>query len=84
MKSVRDLVRELYYWMHIGTADDIVKCQDQRPEYKHLVVLYKNADIAAQDIPRLVFNALVLEMRRPKIFQPTFWRLLWLGLKKRL
>lgn len=84
MRSAIDLVKELYYWEHIGTSDDIVKLPVHRPEYQHLVRLYVLAEIKPDEIPALVLVELIHEMRRPVLFQPTFWRLMWVALKRKL
>jgi len=82
MKSAIDLVRELYYWFYIGTADDIVSMPVQRPEYQHLVKLCKDAKIKPDEIPTMVLSLLVQEMRKPKIFQGTFWRILLFDIRR--
>lgn len=72
--TVRKLYDDLYYWIHIGTGEDIVICKEHRREFQHLVKKYKLED--REKIPGLVLNDLRHQLTKPTLLQPTFYYLI--------
>ena len=82
MSAVKRLIDELSYWIHIGIADDITQAKEHRPEYQHLVKEAKNRGAPDHRVPRMVLFLLKKESKRPFLFQVTFWRCLYLKVKR--
>lgn len=82
MMSIWKLIYELEYWIMIGTGDDIVSCPDNRPEYQHLVSRFKAENVPTEKIPAKVLVHLIEEANLPVLKRPTFWRCLWIYIKK--
>lgn len=84
MMTVKKLMDELSYWMHIRIAEDIYKCKENRFEYLPLVNKYlKKVPIEDHGlIPMLVYNELKLESKLPIVFQKTQYWLLYCHLIK--
>lgn len=74
--SVKKLYDDLEYWIFIGIGDDIVELKSQRPEYKHLVELFRDYP---QETPQLVLGTLREELKQPVLFRKTFWHLVKLN-----
>ena len=84
MISIWKLIYELEYWIMIGTGDDIVRCPDNRPEYRHLVDRLKADKVPDHKIPAEVLVSLKNEAKLPMLKRPTFWHLVKLSLKRSL
>jgi len=82
--SVKRLYDELDYWIHIGIGDDIYKIPHHRPEYQHLVKKWSLKAPENAKIPSLVLSDLQKELKLPFFLRPTFYRLLWLSLSRKI
>lgn len=78
MITVQKMFDDLDYWIMIGIGDDIVNIPAHRQEYQHLVARAKRFSTDKELIPKIVLNNLSNELKRPALFRPTFWRLIWL------
>lgn len=76
------LIYELEHWIQIGIGGDIVTARSQRPEYQHLVEFYLDQRLPPEKIPAAVFIHLKKEAELPFYKSPTFWRLVWIRLRR--
>lgn len=81
MISIWKLIYDLEYWIFIQTADDIVNCPDNRPEFQHLVREFKALNTPHEQIPGKVLLRLKEEADIPFLKRKTFWVCLWVSLK---
>lgn len=79
--NIQKMRDDLDYWIYIGIADDIVTMMNQRLEYKHLVLKYKNIHLD-EDIPSLVLADLDKELKKPALLRLTNYHLLIVGFLK--
>lgn len=79
--NIQKMRDDLDYWIYIGIADDIVNMMNQRLEYKHLVLKYKNIHLD-EDIPSLVLADLDCELKKPALLRPTNYHLIYVSFLK--
>lgn len=84
MITVQKMFDDLDYWIMIGIGDDIVKIPAHRPEYQHLVNKFKVTYSDPDTIAKLVLDELKDELKKPFFLQPTFWKLLWLRIRRKV
>lgn len=82
--TVKKMYEDLDYWIHIGIGDDIIHSPEHRPEYQHLVAKAKSKITDIEQVPLLVLMLLRVELKKPFFLQPTFWRLVWLKLTRKI
>jgi hypothetical protein len=82
MISIWKMIYDLEYWLHIGTGNDIVRSPDNRKEYQHLVEHYRKLKVEDEKIPAKVIVHLKKEAEIVWFKRRTFWRNLWLWVKR--
>lgn len=80
--SIWKMIYDLEYWIQIGIGDDIVRSAQSRPEFLPIVNQCRAEGIKVESIPAEVVVRLKREANLVWFKQPTFWRLVFLQIKK--
>lgn len=72
---------DLETWISFGTADDIWKIKEHRPEYQSYVEVCEKDPIKSQSIPKYVLIAIRRDLESKNLYLPIYIRILCLILQ---